>query len=516
MYTETNLHYDADYIDEGQVVETSALANPVATWFKYIVIALIILVPVLIVCFAPASRWGTAFFAFINCIIYSTFAVRFLRKATLGYLIPLLAPLWLVIGSCIGIIYFAIFFPYETYRTMSGSISFFAGGIRYQLAICIFLLTYLFSMNWLLRKEINVIQSPQMVSRRVAYLSIIVIVGVVSIEIICSFLPFPLFISFWAGRFFTRYQTLLFIAGAAILVLPIVSKLWLVVFLLTMTFFYVLRNARAMALVPLVAFFCGLFFFSQIKTRTKLTLAIAIIIGLPFFLMISNTVRTLLGPGSQQASVEQKLSALKDWREAAKRWHLGMGFFGRMYFTAGNTIVAYTPLLYHYKHPVPLKYAREFAIYMLPDQIIRRVKGISDRTTKLAVLMQTEYTGTWLLRDYGMEVIETSSVETSTIGHFWMLGGYPFVFLGGIAVALVHGFAAWVIRRAWLKNPDKGIFYFAVLFYPFVWTMNWDFIQLWRNIFWGLIYAFVGFKLISPFLNSGETMAIEENNMEVY
>jgi hypothetical protein len=176
-----------------------------------------------------------------------------------------------------------------------------------------------------------------------------------------------------------------------------------------------------------------------------------------------------------------------------------------MYFSAGNVIVAHTPSLYSYKPFLPLQYGKEFAIYMLPDQMIRRLMGISDRTRKLSVVFHTDYVGTWLLRDYGLEVMETTSVETSIIGHFWMLGGFLPVLVGGFMVALTHAAVAGIIRRAWTKNPDKGIFFFAVLLYVFIWCMNWDFIEMFRSFLWGLIYAFVGYAIISPFLRHGRT-----------
>ena len=95
-----------------------------------------------------------------------------------------------------------------------------------------------------------------------------------------------------------------------------------------------------------------------------------------------------------------------------------------MFFTAGNVIVAHTPSMHPYRYPSPVKYAKELAIYMLPDQLIRRLTGITDPITKLSVLLETDYTGTWLLRDWGMDVTPTSAVGVSTIGHFWMLGGF--------------------------------------------------------------------------------------------
>jgi F0F1-type ATP synthase membrane subunit c/vacuolar-type H+-ATPase subunit K len=231
---------------------------------------------------------------------------------------------------------------------------------------------------------------------------------------------------------------------------------------------------------------------------------IIVVIGIPMYLLIGNTARILLGSAvGREASFGQQLAALKDWRLAAEQSEVGVSFFGRMFFTAGNGIVAYTPSQYPYRYPSPVKYAKEFAIYMLPDQMIRRVMGITDRTTKVSVLLKTDYTGTWLLRDFGIEVSPTTSVEVSTIGHFWMLGGFLPVLFGGFAVALVHGLVARITRRFWIRNPDKAIFYFASLCYCFIWSMNWDLIQLLRNVLWNSIYALVAWMFISHFLKIG-------------
>lgn len=479
-----------------------------AHWIRYIVLAFVVIGPILIVLLAPSNRWVVAFMAYLNCLLYGAFAVYFLKKGTLGCLIPVIVPLWTIVGNCAGVIYFAMFFPNASYSTPGGYVSHFAGGVKYQLAILGFFVVYFSSMAWLLRKEDEVEQHPTMVSKRVGYMAIAIVVFSVSVEIVAWFaraaLGLPLFFFLWVGRLFTRFQTLLFVAGVAIIRISKVAKIWLVIFLIAMTFFYTLRNARGMALMPIAALFCGLLFFSESKTRTKLALMVIVVIGMPMYLLIGNTARILLGSAvGREASFGQQLGALKDWRQAAAQSEVGVSFFGRMFFTAGNVIVAYTPSQYPYRYPSPAKYAREFAIYMLPDQMIRRVMGITDRTTKLSVLLQTDYTGTWLLRDFGMEVSPTTAVGVSTIGHFWMLGGFLPVLFGGFAVALVHALVARITRRFWIKNPDKAIFYFAVLCYCFIWSMSWDLIQLLRNVLWNSIYALVAWMLISQFLKIG-------------
>jgi hypothetical protein len=373
-------------------VEDTKLVPPmvnISRWTKYLIVVLAIVCPALIACLSPGHRWAVSFMAYLNCLIYGIFSVYFLRKGTLGCLIPVLALLWLVMGSCLGIIYFAIFFPDGSYPTPGGSVSFFAGGVKYQLAIMLYLIAYLVSMVRLLRKESTIEQHPRMISKRIGKMSIYIIVFAISLQIILLLLPVPLVWSLWAGRLFVRYKTLLFVAGVVFVALSIVTKTWLVGFLLVMVGFFTVRNNRAMAVVPCLAFFGGLFFFSELKTRTKLNLALIVAIGLPLFLIISNTTRIILGPAHIDASMGQKLSAFKNWKSVLQQTDAGKSFFGRMYFTSGNVIVAYTPSLYSYKPFSPLQYGKEFAIYMLPDQVIRKLMGISDRTRKLSIVMRT-------------------------------------------------------------------------------------------------------------------------------
>lgn len=492
-----------------------------AYWIRHIVLVFVVVGPILIVLLAPGNRWAVAFMAYLNCLIYSVFAVYFLKKGTLGYLIPVIVPLWTIIGNCVGVIYFAMFLPNASYSTASGHVSFFAGGVKYQLAILSFFIVYFCSMARLLRKEDNVEQYPGTVSKSIAYLTTAIVVFSVSVEIFAWFartaFRLPLSFFLWAGRLYARFQTLLFVAGVAVVRMSKAVKMWLVIFLVAMVFFYTLRNARGMALMPIAALVCGFLFFSESKARTKLALTVAVAIGVPLYLMIGNTARILLGTAvGREASFGQQLAAVKDWRTAAEQSDVGVSFFGRMFFTAGNVIVAHTPSMHPYRYPSPVKYAKELAIYMLPDQLIRRLTGITDPITKLSVLLETDYTGTWLLRDWGMDVTPTSAVGVSTIGHFWMLGGFLPVLFGGFAVALVHTLVARITRRFWVKNPDKAIYYFAALLYCFIWSMSWDFIQLLRNVLWNSIYALAAWMVISQLLKiSGITTSEQYEQPEL-
>lgn len=482
---------------------------------RYIIWSLIFVGPILIAVLSARHRLVVALFAYVNCLLYAAFAFYFAKRRTLGALIPIVAPLWLVVGSCVGIIYFSIFYPDGTYPTLALDVSYFAGGIRYQLVIFLFLLVYFSSLVWLLKGDRMVPQHSSMVSKYVGYSSIVIVVPVVILHALTLVANLPSFIEGWGFRLYNYYQSLLFVIGVLISRLSKTFIIFLCIFLGATCLFYSLGNARQFVLFPIAALTCSIFFFSELKGRTRAIIMAAAIFSIPWLLLITNTTRALLGIGAgtfEDPRYTWKL--LKEWRYLVERESVGASFFGRMFFTAGNVIVAYSPSTYPYRYFSAGEYAKEVAIAVLPGPVLRRMGFIMFRQT-----LRLDYTGTWILRDYDINVSETTSVEVSTIGNLWMLGGYIPVLIGGFLLALIHAFVAWRVRRAWIQNPDKGIFYFSVLFFCILWCFNWDLINIWRNVVWHFIFAYFGFKLISPLLKIGyasEAVQYEEAMLEGY
>ncbi len=452
-----------------------------------------------IMLFADRSRFSIAVAAYVNCLLYSIFAVHFAKKGTLSALIPLIFPLWLVVGTSLGIIYFSIFIPDGAYRTLSGESSYFAGGVKLQAVIFLFLSIYLGTMAWFLRNDTPMLQQPSMLTKYIGYSSMCILVPTFSLHILSLITNLPDFVEGWVLRLYYYFQSLLFVIGAVVTKLSKTVKIWICVFFGVTGLFYTLGNSRAWVLLPIVTFACGIFLFSELKNRTKVILLATIIFWIPWLLMVTNTIRYLGGGGGVYQDLGYRWQTLKDWKYAVGRESVGASFFGRMYFTAGNNIVAYCPSVYPYKRFVFSRYMQEATISTLPGPVIR----VFLRTQSVVSKEGFNYTGGWLLRDYDMSVTETSAIPPSIIGHFWTLGGFVYVAIGGFAVALIHRFMAWVIQRAWMKNPDKGIFYFSVLFYCVLWGTNWDLINLWRHVIWHLVFAYFGFQIISPLLRTG-------------
>jgi len=505
-----------DELIEQQIYDIEEnIAPSQSMWPRYIYVVGIILA-IAGIALTPIYLWAVVFMAYTNCILYTFFAIHFLKKGTLNSLIPVVAPLWMVVGSCLGVIYFATFFPFESYEAGGGYIGFLDGGVRYQMAIFIFMLVYFITMAWFLRKEKTLGQHPSKVSKYIGLLSLAIGAPILFLMAALKLVDLPPFLSEWTNRLFVYYQSVLFVTGIVINRLSKTIKIWLVVLLGSIALLYLLRGSRGQALVPAVSLLTAILFFSEVKTRTKLILVASLLIIIPWYMILGTAVRSLLGPGAAHSqTLGERWSAIKEWKSVATGKPVFGELFGRTFFTAGNLIVAYTPSEYPYRQFSLGKYIKEFAIYMMPEPLIRRVIKLDPG--RLSIVLNTEYTGTTVLLEYGIFISEETSVEVSTIGNFWMLGGYKAVFIGGFLVALLHGIVACGIRRAWLKNPDKGAFYFGVQFFLFLYAMNYDFIYMCRSTLMLFIFAFVGYKLISPLLqNSYARMAAARQEKMLY
>lgn len=474
------------------------IAPSKSMWPRYIIVIVGIALAIATV-LAPTKLWSIVFMADINCMLYAFFAFHFFKKGTLGALIPVIAPLYMVLGSCVGIIYFAIFFPNYGYKIEDGFISYFAGGIRYQLVIFIFLLMYFTVLSWLLRKDRSGDQNPAANTKYVGYAAIAIGLPILALSSISTAFGLPLFLQSWGWRLFFYYQSILFAAGVVFDRLSKSVKIILLGCLGITSFLYLLKDARGMALMPIESIFIGLFLFSSCSRKVKAAWLTGMLIFVIFFLLIGTTLRTMLGAGgARENDVETRMAALRDWKTAAADKSVLGNVFGRLFYTAGNVVIAYTPSRYAYRDFSIAKYAKEFVLYMIPEPILRRI--IHLEPGKLYKVLETEYSSPFVLLDYGIWISEESSVEVSAIGHFWMLGGYLYVVCGGVMVALLHSIIIYVIRRAWNRDPDKGVFYFAVLLYPIIGTMNSDFILLVRLTLIPLLFAFIGYKLIVLFI----------------
>jgi hypothetical protein len=483
-------------------------------WAKQIVFTMVLVMPILILSLAPSYHWPIAFFAYLNCVLYGMFVIYFLKRRILNALIPAIAPIRLVLGSCVGIIYFAMFYPDGYYATMTGPVSYFAGGVRYQAAIFLFLLIYFTLMAWFLRKEPTASQNQMMCSKNIAYLCSLIIVPIIGFNAFSRIVSLPSFLDAWASRLHVYYHSLLFVVGALITRVSKNFQLWLAVFLAGMVFFYTLGNARGRAMAPIMAMICGMFLFSALKSRTKIIIICIIAFLLPWYMLIGNTTRALSRTsGGAFEDLGYRLSLLKQWKTVVKEQSVGLSFFGRLFYTGGNVIVAQLPSQYPYRSFSLPGYAKEALIFILPGPIIQKMQSAAFGS-KVSKIVSANYTGNWMANDYGLNVSETTAVTTSLIGNLWMFGGFTMIFFGAFLLAMLHKFSAWILRRAWDYRPEKGIFYFAIVFQNIYSTFDHDLISQWRGTIWLFIFAFSMYKLVvEPLLRIFPPSLPQEENL---
>ena len=79
------------------------IAPSKSMWPRYILLAVGI-IGIGGVAFTPIYLWPTVFMAYINCMLYAFFASHFLKKGTLSALIPVISPIWMILGSCVVVI----------------------------------------------------------------------------------------------------------------------------------------------------------------------------------------------------------------------------------------------------------------------------------------------------------------------------------------------------------------------------------------------------------------------------
>lgn len=497
-FSETTVAEDIGY----SYLELEQLAIEKRWAFIRNVVIVFFIVGALLLPLLTQGRWiEVTLLAWLNCAVYAFFAIYFIRQRTLGSLIPILTPMVMVVGSSLGVVYFAIFYPDAGYNTMIEWISFFSGGARYQLTILLFMLSYFVMLTFLLRPERRVIQSPLLCTKYIAYWITIAYMFAMGLAVLVRIFPVGGVMK-WLGDGMMLYCSgFTFVTGSLykhmskkfkIVVLSVIAVLFIL---------FTIANARGHAIFTVAFLVLGYLLFSDTKPKTKLMLLGAFVVMLPVYIVVGNTTRVLLGTiGFQNFSA--RIAALKEWRYvAAAAGDPILRMFDRLFYHGGNLIVASTPSQHRYIGFYPGRFLLETLESLLPG----------------ALFYHPYYRGTAILAEYGLMITEQTSTEVSMIGSLWLLGGYTPIIIGGFVIALIHGFIAQRIRRAWFQNPDKAIFYFAVIAQPLAEGLGSDFIGGIRQMFWHLAFAFIAFKLITPFLKTsyhhGEQMetAIEES-----
>ncbi|MFO0840237.1 MAG: hypothetical protein U1D55_17145 [Phycisphaerae bacterium] len=467
--------------------------NPAArrtavNWFTRPVFFVLVILPIAIAFGAADDHRTTALLAYLNCLVAGVAAMYFVRQRSLQAMIPVLFLTWQTMSWPIACTFFAIFAPDASYLTMHYVRHFLDGGERLQLALLVFMICYLLMCRWIIRKTPELPAAPPANSRRMASLILAVVMVVIGLNAIGKVKELPFAVQYLADGLFIYLNGLMLVVGALLRQLPVRTILITMVFLAFCGVFYALGNARGMALLPFSLFVFGLLFHSTLTPRMKFNLVVAAAVSLPLYLAIADSTRRLLG-GIGFENLERRAEALS--RGVTEFLDVNSVFvrsLGRLFSTGGHSIITLTPESRPYMDFSPQLYFTELFTRLLPG----------------VIYYAPHYSWTTILTDYDIRITDKTSVELSTVGSFWILGGWTAVAIGGLALGLTHALLANLIAGAARRSYLKGLFYLAMVGPHVLWCQNLDYISHFRLLVYALIGAVLIYQLVlAPAIGSG-------------
>ncbi len=446
-------------------------------WFFLAVLGLLIPFKV------RSNFWGVSL-AYVNCLIIFGSIIHFLKKWTTEALVPVFTFPVFFFAWPLATVYFAVFYPEARYVTYEGTITTYMldGALRVQTAVFLFLLGYL-PIVWLAVREKALASStparrPKLVANVIAVFSMIIL----GVHVISKLITVPDLAVYLVEGLLKYYNGLLFVVGALITNVSKKMKIALVVFLAVMVFFYTLGNARGWAIIPVFMFLMGILFLSRTPAKTKFIILVCIAVLFPIYVVIGNVTRILTGT-AEFKDIAYRLGLLKEWRTATADTPPVYYTIHRLFHNAGHNVVINTPENSPYLAFAPLGFLKETFMRLIPGRL----------------WFSPYYSGYWMLTYYGFRIEEKSTIEISLIGNLWLLGGYRFVFAGGVVLGFLHCLVMSVIRRASMKSEVKALLFIGVFGPLLISTDGVALIDCWRNLVWCLIFVFVLWWVVALF-----------------
>ncbi len=461
-------------------------------WVKWlIIIGLLTTIIAIFIGVRPEHLVGV-FLAFLNCLIVGTAIVKLANKRSPCSLLVISFLLWPTIGWCLGTIYFAIFMPHT--ELLNGS-------IRLQGVILIFLILYLTTIFYILRDEKPYIHLAEPVGRRLNSVTLLFLLFTFGFFAVTKVWQLPG--EGIAGTLFLYSFYVPLVAGAQATYMRRRDKLFLIVLFGLMVFFFTVVNRRRYAITPILSFLLGYFLLSRARTKTKLLFILILLLGFPTYMIIGNTVRYFVGFIGYE-DIGKSLHALKGWKYAAKETEWADAVFTRLFFSGGHAIITETPEQVPYVGFHPAEYLQETAIAFIPGKFFDRME----------FEVNAKYAGNFVLNNYGISkffITRRHQVGVTSLGHFWLLGGYPFIIAGALILALLHGLVFKIINRALTRKPEMALFLTACMLQSAIEMSGVDFINVMRLLFWRMVLAIAFYYVfIAPFLKRPGTVLIEE------
>jgi len=476
------------YLDE--------LAPTRPTWLKWVIgIALSAMVIAIFIA-VPFRHLPGALLAFFNCLVVATAIIKLANKRSLCSVLAITFLIWPTLGWCVGTVYFAIFVPDTLLLNKS---------VKLQAVILLFMVIYLTTIFYILRKEKPYTFLPEASARRLNFL-VLALFTFTAVSFMATYM-LQIWVRTLAGTLFAYSFCLPLVIGAQITYMRRWEKVFAIALFSFLLVFFALANRRRFAVTPIFSFLVGLFLLSRVSAKTKLLILLIGFLGFPTYMIIGNTVREATHEIGYQ-DWGKKVHAMKEWKYIAAKTKWADTVFGRLFFTGGHAIITETPSRVPYLGFSPTRYLKESAIAFTPDKFFDRLDFES----------KAKYAGNFILNRYGIVrfyISRKHQTGVTLLGHFWLLGGFLFIIIGAVLVALVQGAVFILINRALRRKPAMALFLTACMLASAIEIPGVDFINAMRLLFWRLVLGTAFYYVfIWAFLKRPEAIPAEESTAE--
>jgi hypothetical protein len=300
--------------------------------------------------------------------------------------------------------------------------------------------------------------ASQATDRRAGGAVLGIVLAAITLHAASRIVPLPEPLMYIASGSYNCLRGLRLMVGVLSLRLPVQTRFRALVVMAPAGAFYLVGNARGLAVLPATLFVVGLIFLRDVKQRCKTWTVIAVCAGLPLTLVIGNTTRTLMGSlGFTECGA--RLSAPGHWQEVLSRTPVLVAAFHRLFFVGGHSIIAFSPEDFPCLDFSPASYGWELLTRLLPGRLF----------------YAPYYSTSARLQQYGFLITEETSYPMS-LGSLYMLGDVVPVILGACAIAGFHSLRSRLIGLASRRSRHLGLFIFSMMASTLIWSQSVDLI----------------------------------------
>lgn len=417
--------------------------------------------------------------AYLNCVIIGCALVYLGSRRTIESMVPLIVLPLMMVAWPLSSIYYAVSGKTDAVIELMdrASLPFLQDNLRLQLVVLTFLLGYLPIVLIGARRR-GPVPPPYIPNYRrwVNVCLVILVIAFAPFLVVRTLnLPFP-----WLPAGIMKYsQGVMFLCGVYFFALSKKSKLFLLSFVGGILFYTTITSDRGLIAFAVLVGMAGAFFLGPLTQKAKIGLMTVILVGLPMFVLIGNTTRLVMG-GKRTVQLREQYEIMKQWRDIQGDVSAIESVLARAHWTGGHAILSTTPEDLPFWDLNPVKYITEGLSLLLPA----------------IIYYDPYYHGNWMLTQYGLRINEVTSVEVSLLGHLWLLGGYPIVFIGALACGLMHFVLMWRLRAVHQRSELRAMTQFGVVSILLITCTGIDLLYQFRSLVWYWLFGWVTYHLL--------------------